>query len=329
MDRGLDMLKIFTLLADWIIYSLAGLEEGTRLAESLHFFIEDVTKIYFLLLIMIYLIAIVRAGVDTERIRHYLMGKHRGIGYLMATAFGAVTPFCSCSSIPLFLGFTTARIPLGITMAFLITSPMINEVAIVLLGSILGIRFMVLYIITGMAAGILGGFFIDAIKAERYLSAIGQQAAKMALSENSWEKRTLTWTDRREFAGNELKEIFSRVWKWVLIGVGLGAALHGFVPEDFIANSLGDGQWWSVPSAVVMGIPLYANASGIIPVAETLLAKGLPVGTTMAFMMSVVAASFPEFMMLKQVMKPRLLLIFFLLLLFFFTTAGWMFNIIY
>lgn len=323
------MLKIFTLLADWIIYTLAGMEQGSRLAESLHFFIEDVTKIYFLLLIMIYLIALLRAGVDTERIRHYLMGKHKGIGYLLATAFGAVTPFCSCSSIPLFLGFTSARIPLGTTMAFLITSPMINEVAIVLLGSILGIKFMVLYIITGMVAGILGGFFIDAIKAERYLSAIGQQAAKMAVGENGWEKKQLSWKNRHEFARDELKEIFSRVWKWVIIGVGLGAALHGFVPENFITNSLGDGQWWSVPAAVVLGIPLYANASGVIPVAESLLAKGLPVGTTMAFMMSVVAASFPEFMMLKQVMKPRLLLIFFMLLLFFFTTAGWIFNIIY
>ncbi len=322
------MLEIFTLLADRIVYSLAGLEQGTRPAESLHFFIEDVTKIYFLLLIMIYLIALLRAGVDTERIRHYLMGKHRGIGYLLASVFGAVTPFCSCSSIPLFLGFTSARIPLGITMAFLITSPMINEVAIVLLGSILGIRFMVLYIITGMTAGILGGFFIDAIRAERYLSEIGQQAARMAVSDD-YEKRRLTLRDRHEFARDELKEIFSRVWKWVLIGVGLGAALHGFVPEGFITDSLGDGQWWSVPAAVVLGIPLYANASGIIPVAESLLAKGLPVGTTMAFMMSVVAASFPEFMMLKQVMKPRLLVIFFLLLLFFFTTAGWIFNLIY
>lgn len=323
------MLKIFTLLADWIIYTLAGLDPGSKLAESLHFFIEDVTKIYFLLLIMIYLIALFRAAVDTERIRHYLMGKNRGLGYLLASIFGAITPFCSCSSIPLFLGFTSARIPLGITMAFLITSPMINEVAIVLLGSILGIRFMVLYIITGMIAGILGGFLMDAIKAERYLSPLGQQAAGMAASEDSYTKKKFNLRARHNFAKAELKEIFSRVWKWVIMGVGLGAALHGFVPEELISSSLGDGQWWSVPAAVVLGIPLYANASGIIPVAESLLAKGLPVGTTMAFMMSVVAASFPEFMMLKQVMKPRLLLIFFMMLLFFFTSAGWIFNLIY
>ncbi|OQY35354.1 MAG: hypothetical protein B6241_02365 [Spirochaetaceae bacterium 4572_59] len=256
------MLKIFTLLADWIIYTLAGLDPGSKLAESLHFFIEDVTKIYFLLLIMIYLIALFRAAVDTERIRHYLMGKNRGLGYLLASIFGAITPFCSCSSIPLF-------------------------------------------------------------------SPLGQQAAGMAASEDSYTKKKFNLRARHNFAKAELKEIFSRVWKWVIMGVGLGAALHGFVPEELISSSLGDGQWWSVPAAVVLGIPLYANASGIIPVAESLLAKGLPVGTTMAFMMSVVAASFPEFMMLKQVMKPRLLLIFFMMLLFFFTSAGWIFNLIY
>jgi len=323
------MLILFTRLADWITYSLLGMQEGLHAAESVHFFIEDVTKIYFLLLIMIYLIALLRAGVDTDRIRHYLKGKPRSAGYGLATLFGAVTPFCSCSSIPLFLGFTSARIPLGITMAFLITSPMINEVAVVLLGSILGIRFMILYIATGVIAGILGGFFIDAIGAEKYLSPIGQQAMKMDAANGEYEKRRLTLKDRHRFALAELKEIFGRVWKWVLIGVGLGAALHGFVPEDLITSALGDGQWWSVPAAVVLGIPLYANASGVIPVAETLLAKGLPVGTTLAFMMSVVAASFPEFMMLKQVMKPRLLLIFFAMLLVFFTLAGWIFNIVY
>ena len=321
------MLKIFTILADWLVYSLIGLDRSTKFAGSLHFFIEDVTKIYVLLIVMIYLIALLRAGVDIERVRHFLMGKTRAAGYGLASLFGAVTPFCSCSSIPLFLGFTSARIPLGITMAFLITSPMINEVAVVLLGSILGMRFMVLYVITGMIAGILGGFFIDLIKAERYLTPIGQQASGMQMEED-YQKSRLNLKMRHDFARSELKEIFSRVWKWVLVGVGLGAALHGFVPEELITGALGDGQWWSVPAAVVLGIPLYANASGIIPVVESLLAKGLPVGTAMAFMMSVVAASFPEFMMLKQVMKPRLLVIFFLLLLFFFTIAGWVFNLV-
>ena len=326
-------MKIFTVTAEWLIYTLLDFSTTTRLGNALHFFVEDILKIYVLLVIMIYLIALIRAGINAERIRDYLKGKHRGIGYIAGSIFGAVTPFCSCSSIPLFLGFTSARIPLGITMAFLITSPMINEVAIILLGSILGIKFMALYIITGLSAGILGGFFLDAIHAERFLTKIGNTALAMEATDGSdgdpSVQKRLTLSDRHNFAKAELKEIFGRVWKWVLIGVGLGAVLHGFVPESFIVSKLGDGQWWSVPGAVLLGIPLYANASGIIPVIETLLSKGLPVGTAMAFMMSVVAASFPEFVMLKQVMQTKLLIIFFMMLLLFFTLAGWIFNFIY
>ncbi len=322
---------LFTTIANWITYDLLRLEEGTQISSSVHFFFEDTIKIYILLFFMIYIIAFLRAALHTERIRNFLQGKNRTIGYLFGSIFGAITPFCSCSSIPLFLGFTSARIPLGITMSFLITSPMINEVAIILLGSILGIKFMVLYIITGITAGIIGGFFIDLIKAERYLTPIGNKAIDLKQNgkpDNS-KVQKVTIHDRHIFAVSELRNIFKKVWKWILVGVGLGAILHGFVPENFISETLGKGQWWSVPAAVLLGIPLYANASGIIPVAESLLAKGLPIGTTMAFMMSVVAASFPEFIMLKQVMKPRLLIIFFLILLTFFTTAGWIFNIIY
>ncbi len=391
-------MSIFTKLADLIAFNLFKLDPASKLGDAVHFFIEDTTKIYVLLLVMIYLIALARAAVDTELIRTYLQGKKRGVAYVLASVFGAVTPFCSCSSIPLFLGFTSARIPLGITMAFLITSPMINEVAVILLGSMLGLKFMIIYVITGIVAGILGGFFIDRIGAEKHLSPLGQQAAdaaaaKASASENKApakvkpaagfsvakvslaaapsataapaastgaccststassvsaasapaapvcackagnpekeKKAKLTFADRHDFAKNEVKEIFHRVWKWVLIGVGLGAGLHGFVPENFIADFLGEGSWWTVPGAVLVGIPLYANASGVIPVAQTLMAKGLPVGTTLAFMMSVVAASFPEFMMLKQVMKPKLLVLFFCMLLVFFTATGWLFNIVY
>jgi uncharacterized protein len=326
-------MKVFSTFADWLIFTILKAAPETQFGNALHFFVEDVVKIYTLLIIMIYLIALLRAGINTERIREFLKGKRRGIGYVSGSVFGAITPFCSCSSIPLFLGFTSAGIPLGITMAFLITSPMINEVAIILLGTILGVRFLTLYIITGLSAGILGGFFLDAIHAERFLTKISSTALAMGKpsdpNSTTDEKPRLTLSDRHNFARDELKEIFRRVWKWVLIGVGLGAALHGFVPESFIVDKLGDGQWWSVPAAVLLGIPLYANASGIIPVIETLLSKGLPVGTSMAFMMSVVAASFPEFIMLKQVMKPKLLIIFFLMLLFFFTLAGWIFNFLY
>ena len=323
------MLSIFTKFADWIIYGLCGMSPESHWAGSLHFFIEDTTKIFALLIVMIYVIAWARAALNVERVRAYLSGKHRVFGYVAAATFGAVTPFCSCSSIPLFLGFTQARIPIGITMAFLITSPIINEVAIVLLGSLLGVKFTVCYVVVGILAGVVGGAFIDLIKAEKHLTPLAESAhGQTAAVGQSAERVKMTMRDRHEFARDELKTIFARVWKWVLIGVGLGAALHGLVPESFVLKHLGAGQWWTVPAATLLGIPLYSNASGVIPVAESLLQKGLPVGTTLAFMMSTVAASFPEFMMLKQVMKPKLLLIFFLLLLIMFTAVGWIFNLI-
>lgn len=321
------MFTIFARLADLIVYQWLGLEHGSGLGGSLHFFIEDVTKIYALLIVMIYGIGWLRSSLNTERVRDYLVGKHRFWGYLAGSGFGAVTPFCSCSSIPLFLGFTQAGIPIGITMAFLITSPILNEVAIVLLGSLLGIKFMLVYVGFGLLAGILGGFILDLIKAERFLTPLVEAVRKTEKAVSGEKKpNRMSLQDRHEFAKGELRSIFSRVWKWVLIGVGLGAILHGFVPESFIIDHLGDAQWWSVPGAVLLGIPLYSNASGIIPVAESLLGKGLPVGTTLAFMLSTVAASFPEFMLLKQVMKPRLLLYFFLILLSMFTLVGWILN---
>jgi len=322
------MFKLFTLLADLIVYTLLKLPEGSRWAGSLHFFIEDVTKIFFLLVIMIYVIGLLRASLNTERIRVFLQGKNRFLGYFLGAGFGAITPFCSCSSIPLSLGFTQARIPIGITMSFLITSPIINEVAVVLLGGLLGIKFMIIYVVVGILAGVIGGIFIDAIKAERYLMPLAEKMKEGSVELQEFEKQKMTFKDRHQFAKNELKTIFSRVWKWVFIGVGLGALLHGFVPEEFITNNLGTGQWWSVPGAVLLGIPLYSNASGMIPIAESLLTKGLPVGTTLAFMMSTVAASFPEFVILKQVMKPRLLFIFFVMLLVMFTFVGLILNLI-
>ena len=320
------MLELFTKLADFFVYDLFNMERGSHLAGSIHFFIEDTTKIYFLLVIMIYTIAWLRAALNVERVRDYLAGKNRWIGYVSGSLFGAVTPFCSCSSIPLFFGFTQARIPLGITMSFLITSPVVNEVAVVLLGSLLGVKFMVIYVLVGILSGIIGGIFIDLIKAERFLTPLVENIKGKAAVQSSSEQKKMTFSDRHKFAKEELFSIFSRVWKWVLIGVGLGAVLHGVVPESFVVENLGKGQWWTVPAAVFLGIPLYSNATGIIPVAESLLAKGLPVGTTLAFMMSTVAASFPEFMLLKQVMKKELLFIFFGMLLVLFTFTGWILN---
>lgn len=321
------MLELFTRLADLTVYEGLGLSAETKLGSALHFFVEDTTKIFALLVVMIYLIALVRASLNVERVRDYLAGRHRLLGYLLGSSFGAVTPFCSCSSIPLFLGFTSARIPVGITMAFLITSPLINEVAVILLLSLLGWKLTLLYIAVGMAVGMAGGAFLDLIRAERMLQPFAAKAyAQGAAQGVSYRAEKMGLAERHRFARDELSEIFSRVWKWVFIGVGLGAALHGYVPENWVETHLHSGQWWSVPAAVGLGIPLYSNATGVIPVMESLITKGLPVGTTLAFCMSTVAASFPEFILLKQVMQWRLLVILFFQLLISFTLIGWLFN---
>ena len=324
------MFQIFTDLATWLVYDLLGLSPDTKLGDALHFFVEDVSKIFVLLVVMIYLIALLRASMNVEKVRDFLAGKSRGVGYLLASGFGAITPFCSCSSIPVFLGFTSAGIPVGITMAFLLTSPLINEVAVLLLLSLLGWKFTILYIVVGIGVGIAGGLFLDSIRAERWLQSFAAEALKRGRTENNTDSiasnEKLAFSERHQFAKAEAIEIFGRVWIWVIVGVGLGAALHGFVPDGWIEEHLGSGQWWSVPAAVLVGIPLYSNATGVIPVMESLITNGLPIGTALAFCMSTVAASFPEFILLKQVMQWRLLAILFIMLLVSFTFIGWIFN---
>lgn len=322
------MLNLFTTFADWLVYSLMGLSVDTKIADAIHFFIEDTTKIFFLLVLMIYCIALIRASLDIERVRDYLARKNRAVGYVMGSVFGAITPFCSCSSIPVFLGFTSAGIPVGITMAFLLTSPLINEVAILLLLSLVGWQITLIYVMVGMTIGIAGGVFLDLIRAEKMLQPFALKAYQSAPQAKDLDARrpVLSLKVRHVFAKQELLDILSRVWIWVFVGVGLGAALHGFVPVSWVEANLGSGQWWSVPLAVLLGIPLYSNATGVIPVMESLITKGLPIGTTLAFCMSTVAASFPEFILLKQVMTWKLLAIIFALLLASFTLVGWSLN---
>ncbi|MBQ0730384.1 MAG: permease [Oleispira antarctica] len=325
------MLSIFTTFANWLTYSVFGLVPGSKLGGAVQFFIEDTTKIFFLLVLMIYIIALIRASLNIERVRGYLAKNNKFFGYLMGSTFGAITPFCSCSSIPIFLGFTSAGIPVGITMSFLLTSPLINEVAVLLLLSLVGWEITLIYVLVGMSVGIAGGIFLDFIRAEKLLQPFAlkaYQTAKLSNDDNS-TKTKLSFKERHNFAKEELLDILGRVWKWVFIGVGLGAALHGFVPDTWFQENLGNGQWWSVPMAVLAGIPLYSNATGIIPIMESLIVKGLPLGTTLAFCMSTVAASFPEFILLKQVMTWKLLAIIFMLLLMSFTLVGWVINILY
>lgn len=316
--------------SQWFTYDLLALGKESARGAAMEFFVYDTAKILLLLVIMVYAIAWLRATLNVERVRDYLAGKGRALGYVAGAGFGAITPFCSCSSIPLFLGFTTARIPIGITMSFLITSPLINEVAVVLLWGLLGWKFTTVYVVVGMAAGIIGGLVMDALRAERWL----QPFLLEAMQEDSPYPSTavsggsprMGLKERHDFAWGEMVNILRRVWLWVIIGVALGAGLHGYVPQEWFTEHLGAGQWWSVPLAVAVGIPLYTNVTGIIPIMESLLLKGLPVGTTLAFCMSTVAASLPEVLMLKQVMRWRLLALFIGILLVIFTLVGWFFN---
>ncbi|MGL1901715.1 MAG: permease [Fibrobacterales bacterium] len=323
------MFEIFTEFADLIAWRLIALDPLSSLGSAVHFFIEDTSKILVLLVVMIYCIAIVRASLNLEWVRNHLQGRSRWFGYGAGSLFGAITPFCSCSSIPMFLGFTTAGIPTGVTLSFLITSPLLNEVALVLLASILGWEFALVYGVSGLIAGVLGGVFFDSIGSDKYLQPLVTNLKKQQLKISTTSSVSLSLTDRHQFAVTETKEILQKIWKWVFIGVGIGALLHGYIPEGWIASHLGSGSFWSVPVAVLLGIPLYSNASGMIPVIESLLAKGLPVGTALALMMSTVGASFPEFLLLRQVLQLRLLVYLFIYFLIAFSVIGWIINIFF
>lgn len=313
-------------LARLLTQAVPGLSE--RAAAALEFFLYDTAKILLLLLLMVYVIGWLRAGLHVERVRDFLAGRRRVLGYVLGAGFGAITPFCSCSSIPLFLGFTTSGIPVGITLAFLITSPLINEIAVVLLWGLLGWKLTLVYVLAGLGAGIIGGWFMDALRAERWLQDYLKESIASGAAQQSvgTVQRKIGLRERHLFASGETRSIFRRVWRWVIIGVGLGALLHGYVPEAWFAEHLGAGQWWSVPAAVAVGIPLYTNVTGIVPVMESLLLKGLPVGTTLAFCMSAVAASLPEVLMLRQVMRGKLLALFLGTLLVLFSLLGWLLN---
>ncbi len=315
--------------ANYITFDLLKLEQGSELALAVEFFLYDTAKILLLLVFMVYIIAWLRAGMNTEKIRDFLAGKARGVGYFVGGFFGAVTPFCSCSSVPLFIAFTNARIPIGITMSFLITSPLINEVAVVLLWGLLGWKFTLVYVSVGILAGVIAGTVMDLLKADRWLQDFLLESMKakpmMSLTLKGGTQK-ISLMQRHHFAKDEMIKIAQQVWKWVIIGVGLGAILHGYVPQEWFEQHLSAGQWWSVPLAVGAGIPLYTNVTGIIPIMESLLLKGLPAGTTLAFCMSAVGASLPEILMLKQVMKWKLLALFVVILLIIFTIVGWIFN---
>jgi uncharacterized membrane protein YraQ (UPF0718 family) len=302
------MFELFTRLADLVAYDLFGLDRHGRLGDAVHFFIEDTSKIFALLVVIVFVMGLFRTMLAPEKVRSTIEGKSRGLGYLLAVVLGAVTPFCSCSSVPLFIGFLEAGIPLGVTMAFLITSPLVNEVAVVILASIMGWKLTAVYVGTGMAVGMLGGLVIDRLRMERYVEGY-VWTIKVGCCAGG-DEPDLSVRGRVRYAWGEVRDIVGRIWLYVLIGIGIGAGLHGYVPQELFARYAGPDNPFAVPVAVLMGLPLYSNATGIIPVAEALIAKGVPIGTVVAFMMSVVAISIPEFVMLRKVLKPQMLVFF-------------------
>jgi hypothetical protein len=319
------MFELFSRFSHYVVFDILHLEQSTKLADAVLFFIDDVLKIFFLLSIMVYAIGFIRSFFSPEKVRLWLSGKSRFSAYILAVLLGALTPFCSCSSIPLFIAFLSAGIPLGVTMAFLITSPLINEVAVILLSEAIGLKFTLIYVGTGLLLGVIGGALIDFLKLEKYVESFVWEVKKVDIS--SQALKGFWWRER--FAREEMKDIIKHVWPYVIIGIGLGAALHGYVPREWFLAHAGADNPFAVPLAVLIGIPLYANATGVIPIAEVLIQKGVPIGTILAFIMSIVAISLPEIIILRKVLKPQMLAFFVCFLLIAFVFIGYTFNILF
>ena len=315
-------------IADWITYTLLNLSHESRLGESLNFFIYDVPKILLLLSGMIFVITLVQTFIDTNKVRAVVEKRGEGVGNVMASLFGAITPFCSCSSVPLFIGFVQAGIPLGITFSFLITSPLMNEVAFVLLLGLFGWRVALLYLVSGITIGIVAGLILGRMNLENHVEDFVYAIKAKGNQPSVVIEEKLTWQERIQQAGESTREIVGKVWLFVIIGIGIGAFIHGFVPENALTYIMGAGVWWSVPVAVLLGIPLYSNAAGIIPVVSALLGKGAALGTVLAFMMSVVALSLPEMIILRKVLKPRLIAIFVGVVAMSIVITGYLFNLV-
>ncbi|NWJ46969.1 MAG: permease [Chloroflexi bacterium] len=317
--------NIIEPLANWIAYNLLGLEHGSHLGEALAFFLYDVPKIILLLGGMIFVITIIRSFFSPEQTRAFLGGKREGIGNVLAASLGVVTPFCSCSAVPLFIGFVEAGIPLGVTFSFLIAAPLVNEVALVMLFGLFGWQVALLYMGSGLVIAVLAGIIIGRLKLERYVEDFVWQV-KMGKAALDLTKPALP--QRLSIGWQSTKEIVGKVWLYVIIGIAVGAAIHGYVPESALADIMGKDAWWSVPAAVGLGVPLYSNAAGVMPVVSTLIEKGAAMGTALAFMMAVVGLSLPEMIILRRVLKPQLIGVFVLVLALAITLTGYLFNLV-
>ncbi len=316
---------MFQVFGDFVAFELLRLDPTSHLGAAVQFFVMDLSKIFALLVLVIYLMGLLRALLTPERVREAVRGRPPWLARSLAILLGAVTPFCSCSSVPLFIGFVEAGIPLGVTFSFLIASPMINEVAVVILMSILGWKLALLYVAAGLAVAYVGGILMERFRPERWVEDYVWQ---IRMGETPLPTVDRTLTGRHRYAWHEVREIIGRIWKWVIVGIAVGSIFHGYVPETWVVAHLGGGNWLATPLAVLLGVPLYSNATGVIPIAEAMLSKGVAVGTTLAFMMSIAALSLPEMLILRKVIKWQALAVYAGVLTVSFILVGWTFNLL-
>lgn len=317
--------------ADWLVFSIIGLDNETALGSAVNFFVYDSINILLLLFLISALMGIVNAYFPVERLRNYL-SSHRlyGLQYLLASLFGAITPFCSCSSIPLFIGFVKGGIPLGVTLSFLITSPLVNEVAVAMFLGSFGIKATLVYVISGILLGCVGGFVLGRMHLEPYLSDWVKQVQLQSEKQTAeWEQERTSFMQRLPIVIRDSWRIVRGVLLYIFIGIGIGAFMHGFVPEGFFEQYMSRDNWYAVPLSVMLAVPMYANAAGIVPVIEVFVAKGIPLGTAIAFMMAVVGLSLPEATLLKKVTTWRLIAVFFTTVTLFIILSGYLFNFLF
>jgi uncharacterized protein len=318
----MDLFYPLQVLADWLSYSALHLHKEGILGESVNFFIYDVLKIFILLCVIIFGFAVIRSFLPPEKIKKVLSTKYEIFGNVLASLIGIVTPFCSCSAVPLFIGFVEAGVPLGVTFSYLIAAPMINEVAAVLLLGLFGWKIAAIYVVSGVIISIIVGFILGRMKLEHLV----QDYVWKLRSKTAVRPEDRAWKERIRLAYEDTSGIVKNVLPWVVVGVALGAFIHGYAPEDLLAGIAGKGNWLAVPIAVAIGVPLYSNAAGMIPVVKSLIEKGLPVGTSLAFMMAVTALSLPEMIILRKVLKPKLLALYFGIVALGIIFTGYLFN---
>jgi uncharacterized protein len=312
-------------LARYLVYDLFGMTQGNRLSEALEFFIYDAIKIFLLLSVIIFAVSVIRSYFPPERTKRILSHKREFIGNILAALLGIVTPFCSCSAVPLFIGFVEAGVPLGVTFSFLISSPMVNEVAVVLLWGLFGWKVALIYMGAGLSVAILAGFLIGRLKLEKWVEEYVYKIQSMGAALNTM---THTFKERLVYARANTAEILQKVWVYVIVAIGIGGFIHGYAPDDFLARYAGNGNPFAVPVAVAIGVPLYSNAAGVIPIVYALMEKGMSMGTVLAFMMAVTALSLPEMIILRKVLKIKLLAVFVGIMTVTIIGVGYLFNAI-